>query len=186
MKRKKELSGNKSLVSEPKISIARLKSMDNPDKIRKYLIENRSQLFRQIDLGGDTGCGRETVRQLNSLFNFVFTYLEYEEIFRYLKAISLGVYIDDELDKGFQIGFYSDICNLILNYHHTDIAKRYLDEHIYWLFPYFLEIKDRDKEVRSVLLRIKRAWLPLCRDLDKDDLKALKRIFGTTISKEWG
>jgi len=185
MKKKTESSCNKSSDSEPKISIARLKSLGNPDEIRKYLIENKSQLFRQIDLRGDTGRGRETVGQINSLFNFVFKYLEHDEIFHYLNPISLGVYIDDELDESFQIGFYSDICNLILNYHHTDIAKRYLDENIFWLFPYFLEIKDRDEEVRRVLLKIKRAWLPLCRDLDKDDSKALKRIFGPSISKEW-
>ncbi|MCJ7649196.1 MAG: hypothetical protein MUP85_11330 [Candidatus Lokiarchaeota archaeon] len=72
-----------------------------------------------------------------------------------------------------------------MNYHHADIARKYLDHHIFGLFPYILEIKDRDEEVRSVLLRIKDAWLPLCRDLDKDDLKALKRIFGTTFSKDW-
>ena len=185
MKKKRELSGNKSTDSESQISIAKLKSMDDPDKIRKYLTENRSQLFHQIDLKGDTGRGRETVEQINSLFDVVFKYLEYEDIFHYLKDISLGVYIDAELNKGFQIGFYRDICNLILNYHHADIAKRYLDENIFWLFPYFLEIKDKDEEVRNVLLRIKRAWLPLCRDLDKDDYKALKRIFGPSISKEW-
>jgi hypothetical protein len=153
-----------------------ISAMDNSDDIRKYLIENKGHLLSQIDLGGKNGC--KTVRQLNSLFSFVFKYLDYEEIFRYLNDISLGVYIDDELDKGFEIGFFSDICNLILKYNHTDIAKKYLDDHIFWLFPYFLEIKDRDKEVRSVLLRIKRGWSPLCRDLNKEDSKALKRIFG--------
>ena len=185
MKKKTESSGNKSSDSDPEISIVRLKSLVNPDEIRKYLIGNRSQLFRQIDLRGDTGRGRETVSQINTLFNVVFKYLEYEEIFRFLEDISLGVYIDNELDEGFQIGFYVEICNLILDYHQKDIAKGYLDENIFWLFPYFLEIKDRDEEVRSVLLKIKRAWLPLCRDLDKDDSKALKRIFGPSISKEW-
>ena len=185
MWKKKDLPDNKSPDIEPKSSIARLKSMNNPHEIGKFLIENRSHLLAQIDLGGHTGCGRETVRQINSLFNFVFKYLEYEEIFYYLRAISLGVYIDDDLDESFQIGFYSDICNLILKYHHTDIARKYLDDQIYWLFPYFLEIKDREEEVRSVLLPIKDAWLPFCRLLDKDDLKALKRIFGTTFSKEW-
>ncbi|NHJ86829.1 MAG: hypothetical protein FK734_15310 [Asgard group archaeon] len=185
MRKEKDLPDNKSSDSEPKSSIAKLKSMNNSDEIRKYLIENRSYILGQIDLGGNNGCGSETVRQLNSLFNFVFKYLEYEDIFHYLRAISLGVYIDDGLDEGFQIGFYRDTCNLILNYFHTDVAKRYLDEQIYWLFPYFLEINDRDEELRNVLLSIKDAWLPLCRLLDRDDLKSLKRIFGTTFSKEW-
>ena len=173
---------------EPKITIARLKSMNNPKDIRKYLIENRSHLLRQIGttrIRKKSYTGGETVRQINYVFDFVFKYLDYEEIFRYLKSIKLGVYYDDELRKGFQIGFYSDICNLILNYHHTDIARRYLEYHIYDLFPYFFEIKDRDEEVRSVLLRIKDAWLPYCRMLDKDDLKALKRIFGTDFREEW-
>ncbi len=173
---------------EPKITIARLKSMNNPKDIRKYLIENRSHLLRQIGttrIRKKSYTGGETVKQINTLFNFVFKYLDYEEIFRYLKSIHLGVYYDDELKKGFEIGFYSDICNLILNYHQTDIAKRYLEYQIFHLFPHFFEIKDRDEEVRSVLLRIKKAWLPYCRMLDKDDLKALKRIFGTTFSKDW-
>lgn len=185
MKKKKiNWSGNKDPDPDPKISIAKLKSMNNSDEIRKYLIKNRNQLFRQIDLAGNIG--REIVNQINFLFNFVFKYLEYEEIFLYLKQISLGVYIDDELQKGFQIGFYNDICNLILNYHDTDIARKYLDDKIYWLFPYFLEIKDRDEEVRSVLLSIKDDWVPLCRDLEKEDLKALKRIFGTDFVEYWG
>ena len=173
---------------EPKITLARLKSMNNPKDIRKYLIENRSHLLRQIGttrIRKKSYTGGETVRQINYVFNFVFKYLDYEEIFRYLKSIHLGVYYDDELKKSFEIGFYSDICNLILNYHHTDIAKRYLEYQIFHLFPHFFEIKDRDEEVRSVLLRIKKAWLPYCRMLDKDDLKALKRIFGTIFVDEW-
>ncbi|NVM37283.1 MAG: hypothetical protein HWN81_16925 [Candidatus Lokiarchaeota archaeon] len=173
---------------EPKITIARLKSMNNANDIRNYLIKNRNHLLRQIGttrIRKKSYTGRETVEQINVLFDFVFRYLDYEEIFRYLKSIDLGVYYDDELKKGFQIGFYSDICNLILNYNHTDIARRYLEYHIYHLFPYFFEIKDRDEEVRSVLLRIKDAWLPYCRMLDKDDLKVLRRIFGTDFHEEW-
>jgi len=173
---------------EPKITINRLKSMNNPKDIKNYLIENKNHLLRQIgvtEIRKKSYTGGETVRQMNYLFDFVFKYLDYEEIFRYLKTIGLGVYDDDELKKGFQIGFYSDICNLILNYHYTDIAMRYLEYQIFHIFPYFFEIKDRDEEIRSVLLRIKEAWLPYCRMLDKDHLKALKRIFGTNFHEEW-
>ncbi len=173
---------------EPKITITRLKSMKNPKDIRKCLIENRSHLLRQIgttQMRKTSFLGGETVRQINYLFDFVFKYLDYEEIFRYLKGIFLGVYYDDELKEGLEIGFFSDICNLILEHHHTDIAKRYLECNIFSLFPHFFVIKERDEEVRSVLLRIKDAWLPYCRMLDKDYLKALKRIFGTDFHKEW-
>ncbi len=165
---------------EPKITLARLKSMNKPNDIRKYLIENRSHLLRQIGttrIRKTSYTGNETVRQINFLFKFIFRYLDYEEIFRYLKSIDLGVYFDDELKTSFEIGFFNDICNLILNYHDTDIAKKYLEHHIFWLFPHLLEIKERDEEIRSVLLTIKDRWLPLCRDLDEDDFKALKRIF---------
>lgn len=164
--------------------------------IRNYLIENREKILKKIYplyqlMDDDMG---DMTSYVNTLFEVINKYLDYKEIFLYLEGMNLEP--SSDVDKNYyEYNFDKDICNLILKYHHTDIAKNYLKENFYLLFGHFLEIgykllddsltketRKLEEDLYNVLSMTKNQWIKKCKDLSGSwELSLIAKLFGADI-----
>lgn len=101
-----------------------------------------------------------------------------------------------DVDKNiYEFNFHEDICNLILKYHHTDIAKNYLKDNFYWLFHHFLSIGYKllddnltnetgklEEDLYSVLSMTKNEWVKRCKDfVGSWEQRLIEKLFGPEI-----